>query len=181
MDAIKEAMIREEDTGEINPALDPYRERPFTRCDGCDGHECDTGCAYPVMQFGKGAPGPLTPMGMARELVEKWHVEHFGLRIDAWKLELLASRIAELMVANTLEAVRGFEDYNGKHQRAVMEIDRLRNALAEIRDHWACQYDHPRKRGDMYSGPYGIGVTDGHRAAASIAQTAIGDRNADAQ
>ena len=28
MDAIKEAMIREEDTGEINPALDPYRERP---------------------------------------------------------------------------------------------------------------------------------------------------------
>jgi hypothetical protein len=30
MDAIKEAMIREEDTGVINPALDPYRERPCT-------------------------------------------------------------------------------------------------------------------------------------------------------
>lgn len=27
MDAIKEAMIREEDTGERNPALDPYRAK----------------------------------------------------------------------------------------------------------------------------------------------------------
>ena len=31
MDPIKEAMTREEDTGEINPALDPFRERPGVR------------------------------------------------------------------------------------------------------------------------------------------------------
>jgi len=30
MDPIKEAMIREEDTGEINPALDPYRASAAT-------------------------------------------------------------------------------------------------------------------------------------------------------
>jgi len=77
----------------------------------------------------KNAPTPLTPMGMARELVEKWHTEHFGLKIDAWKLELLADRIADLMVANTLEAVRGFEDYNGKHQIACMEIEKLSDIL----------------------------------------------------
>lgn len=78
------------------------------------------------------APTPLTPMGMTRELVEKWHAEHFGLKIEAWKLELLASRIADLMVANTLEAVRGFEDYNGKHQIACMEIERLNRIIHEM-------------------------------------------------
>lgn len=46
-------------------------------------------------------------------------------------------------------------------------------ALVAIRDHWACQYDHPKKQGPMYSGPYGIGVTDGHRCAAEIARAAI--------
>ena len=75
------------------------------------------------------APTPLTPMGMARELVEKWHAEHFGIKIKAWKLELLASRIASLVVANTLEALRGFEDYNGKHQIACVEIERLNDVL----------------------------------------------------
>jgi len=77
------------------------------------------------------APTSLTPMGMTRELVNKWHEEHFGLKIDAWKLELLASRIAVLMVENSLEAVRGFEDYNGKHQIAVMRIDALIAALVQ--------------------------------------------------
>jgi hypothetical protein len=46
-------------------------------------------------------------------------------------------------------------------------------ALIEIRDHWANQYDHPRKSGPMYAGPYGIGVTDGHRACAIIAERAL--------
>lgn len=58
-------------------------------------------------------------------------------------------------------------DYDG------IEIGRLRAALEEIRDHWACQYNHPRKQGPMYAGPYGIGVTDGHRAAAAIARKAL--------
>ena len=54
------------------------------------------------------------------------------------------------------------------------EMQRLRRALAEIRDHWACQYDHPRKlQNAMYSGPYGIGVTDGHRCCADIARKAL--------
>jgi hypothetical protein len=49
----------------------------------------------------------------------------------------------------------------------------LLEALIAIRDHWACQYDHPKKQGPMYSGSYGIGVTDGHRCAAEIARAAL--------
>lgn len=56
---------------------------------------------------------------------------------------------------------------------AAEEIERLRAALVEIRDHWANQYDHPRKDAEMYRGPYGIGVTDGHRACAIIATKAL--------
>jgi hypothetical protein len=55
------------------------------------------------------------------------------------------------------------------------EVNRLRLALESIRDHWACQYDHPLKQGDMYRGSYGIGVTDGHRLCADIARRALGD------
>lgn len=57
----------------------------------------------------------------------------------------------------------------------VADADKFRAALIEIRDHWANQYDHPRKQGPMYAGSYGIGVTDGHRAAAIIARKALGD------
>lgn len=56
---------------------------------------------------------------------------------------------------------------------AADEIERLRAALIEIRDHWANQYDHPRKETEMYRGPYGIGVTDGHRACTIIAEKAL--------
>src|SRR5258706_8333993 len=50
---------------------------------------------------------------------------------------------------------------------------RYKQALEEIRDHWANQYDHPRKQTPMYQGSYGIGVTDGHRACAIIAKKAL--------
>lgn len=60
--------------------------------------------------------------------------------------------------------------------KLAAEIERLRAALIEIRDHWANQYDHPRKESAMYAGPYGIGVTDGHRAAAIIAARALAPR-----
>jgi hypothetical protein len=53
------------------------------------------------------------------------------------------------------------------------EIERLRAGLEEIRDHWANQYDHPRKEAEMYRGPYGIGVTDGHRACTIIAERVL--------
>jgi len=49
----------------------------------------------------------------------------------------------------------------------------MKQALEEIRDHWANQYDHPRKQTPMYQGSYGIGVTDGHRACAIIAKKAL--------
>ena len=55
------------------------------------------------------------------------------------------------------------------------EVNLCHAALREIRDHWANQYDHPRKQSPMYEGPYGIGVTDGHRAAAIIAIRCIGE------
>lgn len=55
----------------------------------------------------------------------------------------------------------------------VRRVLRLTTALEEIRDHWANQYDHPRKQGPMYAGSYGIGVTDGHRACAIIATKAL--------
>jgi hypothetical protein len=55
-------------------------------------------------------------------------------------------------------------------------IERMRQALIDIRDHWANQYDHPRKENAMYDGPYGVGVTDGHRAAAQIARRGLGEK-----
>ena len=55
----------------------------------------------------------------------------------------------------------------------MTDIERLRAALAKIRDHWANQYDHPKKQSPMYEGMYGIGVTDGHRACAAIARRAL--------
>lgn len=56
---------------------------------------------------------------------------------------------------------------------ALAQETRYRQALEEIRDHWANQYDHPRKESEMYRGPYGIGVTDGHRACTIIAERAL--------
>jgi hypothetical protein len=55
----------------------------------------------------------------------------------------------------------------------LAERDALKAVLEEIRDHWACQYDHPRKEAEMYRGSYGIGVTDGHRICAGIAHKAL--------
>jgi hypothetical protein len=77
----------------------------------------------------------------------------------------------------------GEGDFKLLQQRlADAEADALRlhaekmkffDALLEISTHWACQYDHPRKENEMYRGPYGIGVTDGHRACAAIANAAL--------
>jgi hypothetical protein len=47
-------------------------------------------------------------------------------------------------------------------------------ALKEIATHWANNYDHP----EMYRGPYGVGVVDGHRACAIIARAAIAQAEA---
>jgi hypothetical protein len=46
-------------------------------------------------------------------------------------------------------------------------------ALLDIKNHWANEYDHPRKQTEMYRGSYGIGVTDGHRACTIIAERAL--------
>jgi len=93
MDAIKEAMIRDDDG--LSPA----------------------------------ANTALTPMGEAARLVDKWHQEYFGLKIRDDKLGELTRRIAELLVNYTNEALRNFEDYNGKHQLACMEIEKLTDIL----------------------------------------------------
>ncbi len=71
-----------------------------------------------------------------------------------------------------VERLRFYTEYRIM-QEAADEIERLRGALEEIRDHWANQYDHPRKEAEMYRGSYGIGVTDGHRACATIATNAL--------
>lgn len=52
-------------------------------------------------------------------------------------------------------------------------VAQLTKALEDIRDHWANQYDHPRKENEMYRGSYGIGVTDGHRACTIIAERGL--------
>ncbi len=63
---------------------------------------------------------------------------------------------------------------NTDPQKLAAENARLREALIEIRDHWCCQYDHPKKLAiAKYAGPYGIGVTDGHRLCAFIARKAL--------
>jgi hypothetical protein len=46
-------------------------------------------------------------------------------------------------------------------------------ALSEIANHWACDYDHKHANTEAYRGPYGIGIVDGHRAAAIIARAAL--------
>ncbi len=69
------------------------------------------------------------------------------------------------------------KDLNAQLAAERAKRERMEEALVEIRDHWACQYDHPRKNTEMYRGSYGVGVTDGHRAAAIIARAAItGDK-----
>jgi hypothetical protein len=50
-----------------------------------------------------------------------------------------------------------------------------RVALMDIRDHWATDYSHPKANTEMYRGPYGIGIVDGHRACANIARAALAD------
>jgi hypothetical protein len=73
----------------------------------------------------------------------------------------------------TRTADRVVEMRQWQYDELTEEIAKLRAALTEIRDHWANQYDHPRKQTPMYDGMYGIGVTDGHRAAADIARRAL--------
>lgn len=75
------------------------------------------------------------------------------------------------VVAETAKAL-GCEPDN---EAMLAKIEQQRAALMEIRDHWANDYDHPRKNNEMYRGPYGIGVTDGHRACAAIARRALGE------
>jgi hypothetical protein len=53
--------------------------------------------------------------------------------------------------------------------QAVNFHDQLVDALKAISTHWANQYDHPNMEAPMYQGPYGTGVTDGHRACKAIA------------
>lgn len=50
---------------------------------------------------------------------------------------------------------------------------RMEEALREIADHWACAYDHKYANTEAYRGSYGIGIVDGHRAAALIAKAAL--------
>lgn len=64
------------------------------------------------------------------------------------------------------EALAAFDE-------TAREIGRLREALVEIRDHWATDYDHPKANSEMYRGPYGIGIVDGHRACAAVARAAL--------
>jgi hypothetical protein len=59
------------------------------------------------------------------------------------------------------------------YREAADEIVRLREALTEIMNHWACDYDHKHANTEMYRGSYGIGIVDGHRAAAIIARAAL--------
>lgn len=57
--------------------------------------------------------------------------------------------------------------------RLLHEHSVMKRALEEIRDHWATDYDHDKANTEMYRGPYGIGIVDGHRACASIADQAL--------
>ena len=41
---------------------------------------------------------PFEPEVMAAKIVDSWHEEHFGIRIDGWKLDELKSRIACALV-----------------------------------------------------------------------------------
>jgi len=65
--------------------------------------------------------------------------------------------------------------YQAALKAAEARAERLRVALEAIANHWANQYDHPNKSGPMYEGPYGIGVTDGHRACTTIARKALSE------
>jgi len=69
-----------------------------------------------------------------------------------------------------IEAARGFQK---QWRAAEARAERLQEALERIANHWANQYDHPNKNWPMYEGPYGIGVTDGHRACTAVARKAL--------
>lgn len=56
---------------------------------------------------------------------------------------------------------------------AMGDLERLCHALERIRDHQCTAYDHPLCNNEMYRGSYGIGIVDGHRAAAAIAREAL--------
>jgi hypothetical protein len=56
---------------------------------------------------------------------------------------------------------------------AVNANDYLVDALRAISSHWANQYDHPNMQNPIYQGPYGVGVTDGHRLCKAIADKAL--------
>jgi hypothetical protein len=62
----------------------------------------------------------------------------------------------------------------GERDGLLAKVERLREVLEKIRDHRHCSYDRPdpveaaRNRRE-----YDIGVTDGHRCAATIARVAL--------
>jgi hypothetical protein len=67
------------------------------------------------------------------------------------------------------------ERHDGLLIEAADEVERLQAALREITTHWANSYDHPHADTEMYRGPYGTGVVDGHRACTRIARRALGE------
>lgn len=79
------------------------------------------------------------------------------------KLDIAADEIESLEAKLAAAEARETQYFNGwKASEAKLWVAEA--ALEEIKNHWANQYDHPRKENEMYRGPYGIGVTDGHRA-----------------
>ncbi len=73
------------------------------------------------------------------------------------------------------EAIAGTTPPTPSPTGTELALDAAKKALREIRDHWATSYNHAYADAEKYRGSYGVGVTDGHRAAAAIARDALSD------
>ena len=132
----------------------------------------------PVRQRRPNEDGELWPTGLVRLPPGDMQAQ---ARILNDRIEALEVEVERLKSGGCARGQRTTQwcaeasDAMTKVRAAEARAERLRVALERIADHWANQYYHPNKSGPMYDGPYGIGVTDGHRACTTIARKALED------
>jgi hypothetical protein len=130
-----------------------------------------------MIDTAKPTPGPYKLQISSTQPLALWSDDANGVILEAkWRHGFPPQRDlpCEEAIKNLSLAQKAFETYHetGLTPRQLLDQrDELQLALNEIANSKFCNYDETSH--GNYAGQYGIGVTDGHRFCANIANAAL--------